>query len=94
MKKFFLILLVLAFAVAGVAGALAVVPHGHDEDFDHSKHASCPVYQAQLQGTNALIPSMVFLVFVSLVLFFLKTSSFVCPPSFSFLFSSLRAPPA
>ena len=45
MKKLFIILLVIVFALTGVCAALSVLPHVHGHDFDHSKHSTCPVFQ-------------------------------------------------
>lgn len=47
-SKFIAVLLTVAVVLAGGAQALAVVPHVHGHDADHSAHSTCPVHQAQL----------------------------------------------
>lgn len=92
MKKSLAFLTVLAVLLFGVAGALAVIPHGHGDDFDHSKHASCPVYQAGLHAPAFALFSAVFA-------FFLITAArhVSSEPRFFFFthltYTSLRAPP-
>ena len=93
MKKSLSILAIAAIVFLGVVGALAVVPHTHGNDFDHSKHATCPVYQFSLQGFNAVFTSFSIATVLFQFCYFvsLKKNSFLR----SYLsFVSSRAPPA
>jgi hypothetical protein len=92
MKKFFVILGVLAIACVSVTGALAVVPHGHDGDLDHSRHTACPVYQAGLHSLECVSPVFSFFIAFLFLCFFKEKHT----PSFPRIFRShslLRAPP-
>lgn len=92
MKKFLVLILLAAVALAGGAAALAVVPHCHEDDLDHSRHGDCAVHQAQgfLLGTAV----------VALTLFhaplresFEPTARAFFSPSFLSNPRDLRAPP-
>lgn len=54
-KRMFSVLLVAAVCGFSASSALAVLPHTHGEDQNHSKHATCPVHQAAHQGFHAAI---------------------------------------
>ena len=53
MKKKLSLLLVASILFFGVVGALAVVPHVHGKDFNHSQHETCPVYQFGIGHVHA-----------------------------------------
>jgi len=93
MKKSLAFLILLSVLSMGMAGALSIVPHTHGNDFDHSKHAACPIYQVGLHGLEAAISSfysaVIFsLVFLHLILAHRPINTF---PAQIF---SVRAPPA
>lgn len=93
MKKFLVCLSVLAIACVSITGALAIVPHGHGDDLDHSQHESCPVYQAGLQSTVFIVAVWAFALFLHVAVRHESREPF-------FLFftrltpASLRAPPS
>jgi len=92
MKKFFSVLTIVAVISLGVVGALAVVPHVHGKDLDHSKHETCPVYQFSLQNLNAAIASFISAAVLFLFFYFIHVrKSFSFAQHFSSV--SLRAPP-
>ena len=93
MKKFLAVLAVLAIACVSVTGALAVIPHAHGSDFDHSQHKTCPVHQVGLSGVQAA--------FVQALIFFFTLAAcslvFISKAFNEHFFSStlfLRGPPA
>jgi hypothetical protein len=93
MKKIWACLTVIALLYAGIAGGLAVVPHGHGDDLDHSRHASCPIYQASLhapQATEVAVQTFVVFLVFSFLAALLKSTPFIA----SFFYFPLRGPPA
>ena len=92
MKKSFLIFLIVVFALAGVASALTIVPHVHGNDFNHSKHHECPVYQA---GKICLMAQL--FIFAALFVFLVSRRYFFHETAFfNFVLTSLyflRGPP-
>lgn len=46
MKKSLAVLAIVAVFSLGIIGALAIVPHIHGDDTDHSKNQGCAVHQA------------------------------------------------
>ena len=92
MKKLLAVVSIVAVLFLGVVGALAVIPHTHGNDYNHSKHESCPVYQFGVQKIHATEASVVVfsLVFVLQFVLFQETRSF---SGVYRLFSYLRSPP-
>jgi len=92
MKKFLAVFAVSAVLLASGLAGLSVLPHSHGNDFDHSQHKSCAVYQFSLGHTDALASSatLIFTLFILLRLFLpemrISTQCF-------FQFHPLRAPP-
>ncbi len=87
------VLAVLAVVLFGIGAGLSILPHVHGNDFDHSQHKSCPVYQIGLHSTD-IVSASVFAFIVLFVLVFsvneIFNSDFLCP----FLhYFHLRAPP-
>lgn len=92
MKKVFSILLVAGVLCVGLTGALAVVPHVHGRDFNHSQHETCPVHQLSLHPLHLASVEAAFLVVFLAACFGRIFSAKVFPFVFhEFLF--LRAPP-
>ena len=58
MKKFLVVLTILAVVCLGVLGALAIAPHAHGNDLNHSHHKDCPVYQFGLGNVHADIAAV------------------------------------
>lgn len=93
MKKLLTLLTIAAIICLGVLGALAVVPHTHGNDLNHSHHKDCPIYQfglgnvhADITAVNAVIALFLF----SYLIAFQKTLPIVVSGKISFL----RGPPA
>ena len=93
MKKCLAGLSIVAVLFLGIVGALAVIPHTHGHDVDHSKHQSCPVYQFGIQNTHAAVDDAVVFSFVFVFCFILFTECQKFSGA-SVLFSRLRAPAA
>ena len=93
MRKLLAVLSIVAVLFLGIVGALAVVPHTHGNDYNHSKHENCPVYQFGVQKVHATeAAAVVFsLVFVLQFILFQENHSFL---GIHHLFSYLRGPPA
>lgn len=92
MKRIVSVIFVLCVASAALVGGLAVLPHAHDHDFDHSQHKSCPVYQAGLHVSDATVIIHGFAFFIVALALITQSSSGI--PSRVFHHSSyLRAPP-
>lgn len=92
MKKFLSGIFIVLFAAGSVVAGLNVLPHAHGQDFDHSQHKTCPVYQAgqaAFFAEEAVAQVLVFSLFVSFILFSKEKHSEFSPE----IFSSLRAPP-
>jgi hypothetical protein len=92
MKKLLTIAAIFAIVLLGITGALAVIPHAHGDDFDHSKHQTCPVYQAGLHAPALALFGVVFSLFLA------AASRYVSGEPLFFFFTrlthtSLRAPP-
>ena len=92
MKKFLAALAIAAIFSLAIVGALAIVPHTHGSDLNHSKHSTCPVYQFGLHGFQAAF-SVFYLVFVLGAAAFFLPHDFDTGFGFSGYFSLLRAPP-
>lgn len=92
LKKLLVVAAVTGVVALGVLGALAVVPHAHGHDYNHSSHEACPVHQAALLSVHAVVFAAVVVVFAVLVSFRREHRlSFVrFSPD---LFLRLRAPP-
>ncbi len=94
MKKILSALTILAVVALGVTGALAVIPHVHSHDLNHSQHTTCPVYQASVGHLDAGLAETPAPFFIEFVFAFLVLLPFFFTSS---VFSSdvrLRAPPA
>ncbi len=85
-------LLFLSILSVGMVGALSAVPHVHGDDFDHSKHASCPIHQLGQHGFQADIGGFVTAIAFSFAfyLFLFIALPIVTSPT---RFFSVRAPP-
>ena len=93
MKKKLSLLLVTSILFFGVVGALAVIPHVHGKDFNHSHHETCPVYQFGIGNVHADVSQADVIVAFLLLCFLIeiqKSSAVVFLRSFA----HLRAPPA
>jgi hypothetical protein len=92
MRKFLSVLGILAVLCVSVTGALAVIPHGHGDDLDHSKHAACPIFQAGILSAGFILATVGFA-----ALFYKAARHISIEPSFFFFtrstYASLRAPP-
>ena len=91
-RKCLAALAIIGVLALGIVGALAVVPHAHDKDYNHSRHETCPVYQFGLSNVHADL----FHVDVILALFlfgFLIETQKSLSIFFSRSFAYLRAPP-
>jgi hypothetical protein len=86
------LLLFLSILSVGMVGALSVVPHVHGDDFDHSKHASCPIHQLGQHGFQAVIDGFGTAIAISFAFYLLV---FIDLPVISLptRFFSVRAPP-
>ncbi len=92
MKKFLAVVTIVFILFLGVVGALSVIPHAHGNDFDHSKHQNCPVYQFSLHAFGALLTVFKITTIVFFLFYLLRVrDSF--STDFSYRFSFLRAPP-
>ncbi len=92
MKKFLAVLTVVFILFLGVVGALSVIPHAHGNDFDHSKHQNCPVYQFSLHAFGA-VPTVFKITAIVFFLFYLLRAQDSFSTDFSHRFSFLRDPP-
>ncbi len=92
MKRFLAVLTVVFILLLGMVGALSVIPHSHGNDFDHSKHQTCPVYQFGLHAFGATV-AVFKITAIFLILFYLLNVGDSFPVDFSYRFNSLRAPP-
>lgn len=92
MKKFLAVLTVVFILLLGMLGALSVIPHAHENDLDHSKHQSCPVYQFGLHAFGAAL-TVFEITAVFLILFYVLNIGDSFPIDFSYRFHFLRAPP-
>lgn len=93
MKKFLAGLVICSVVVLGIIGALAVIPHVHGNDTDHSQHETCPIHQFNLIHTGATVATVFTLIFIFLAAYLeIVKKSFVYTSVH--LFASLRAPPA
>ena len=93
MKKVLAVLLVCFVVMLALLGALSVFPHVHGNDFDHSAHKSCPVYQFSLHESGAIVVMFCFFVVPFFVGYLTRVKQRLsvqpsCP------FAPLRAPPA
>jgi hypothetical protein len=93
MKKFLAGFVLCSVVVLGIIGALAVIPHVHGNDTDHSQHETCPVHQFNLIHTGATVAAVFVLTFI-----FLAACLEIVKKSFIYIsvrsFALLRAPPA
>ena len=92
MKKFFVVLTVLAVICLGILGGLAALPHAHDNDLDHSQHKDCPVYQFGLGNVHADI-AVINAVIVLFLFLFCTTFQTSLPVVVSGKSTLLRSPP-
>ena len=91
-KKLLSVQTILGIVCLGVLGALAVIPHTHGNDLNHSHHKDCPVYQFGLGHTAA--DSSVVNVIIALFLFsYLVAFQKTLPIIVSGKISLLRGPP-
>jgi len=54
-KKICAGLSVAAILVSAFLAGLAVIPHVHERDLDHSQHKSCPVYQKSFHSADGIV---------------------------------------
>ncbi len=93
LRKPLALLLFLSILSVGMVGALSVIPHVHGDDFNHSKHASCPIHQLVQHGFQAVIGGFgtaIVFSFVVCLLVFIDRPVIALP----IRFFSVRAPPA
>ncbi len=92
-KKFLVYLAIAAVALSAGLSGLAILPHTHGEDSDHSQNAGCVVYQYEQSHANdfAQISAVVFILLLGVVGSLLTKKA--APVSFTRHFASLRAPP-
>jgi len=91
-KKTLAVLLVCFVVLLALLGALSVLPHAHGNDFDHSTHKSCPVYQFSLHDSAAILVTFCFIVAGFFVGYLIPAQEFfLIQPSHRF--ASPRAPP-
>ena len=92
MRKCLSLFVIIAVVALGLVGALALVPHSHGTDTDHSRHQTCPIYQFSLAhiGVHTLSLEVIAALFVSC--FFIAVRK-VKTYDFDLFFLSLRAPP-
>jgi hypothetical protein len=92
-KKFLALLIILLIFAFGAVGALSVVPHAHGNDFDHSQHSSCPIYQFSVHGFNA-ITSLFRAIVILLATFYIPFNKMSFSPIVYHPIILSRAPPA
>lgn len=92
-KKAFVILVIGCVVCLALIGALSVVPHTHGNDFNHSTHQSCPIYQfsihplqVALQASGVVIATFFFLSYIGFAEFLFHHTNL-------FLTTRLRSPP-
>jgi len=91
-KKALVVLAIFAVVCLGVVDALAVIPHTHGHDLNHSHHETCPVFQLSLCNVHADVfhLNVIITLFLLSYLIEFQKSLFVI---FSRSFAYLRAPP-
>ena len=92
MKKVLSVLLIAAVIILAFMGALAVIPHVHGSDTDHSSHKICPVYQVSLYSLDMTVFAAVSLFLIFLIQFF-KAKKNLFGYYFFYTTLSSRAPP-
>ncbi len=93
MRKSLSVLAVIAIIFAALGGALAVIPHTHGKDVDHSHHSSCPLYQISLHHFEAFVAALkIAVAFLFLSFLLLREVHLFHAPSPCSAY--LRAPPA
>ncbi len=92
-KNFFAVILACALVFIGGEAALVALPHSHGDDFDHSHHGACPVYQLASHSVD-FSTAAAFVFAVALAFAFFKFE--ILPVFFSPVFASRssRGPPA
>ena len=93
MKKFLAALAIVAVMGFGIVGALAVIPHTHGKDFNHSQHQTCPVYQFGISNVHADVSHVDFIVALFIFCFLIEFQKSV-PVFFTRSLTHPRAPPA
>ncbi len=89
----FILCVAAAILFSAFLGALAVVPHAHGHDLDHSSHKSCPVHQKGLHSSDAVFLTAALWTSISLFRLPAETlSSFELSEAVALHLS--RAPPA
>ena len=92
MKKALSLVVILSVLFLGIVGALAVIPHVHGKDFNHSQHETCPVYQFGIGNVHADVFHVDVIVALFLFCFLIEIQK-ILPVFFSRSFAHLRAPP-
>mgnify|MGYP001608714618 CR=1 len=92
MKKSLAVLILLSVLSMGLVGALSIVPHVHGDDFDHSKHTACPIYQVGIHGLEAVVTGFLSVFVFSAIVFLLFFTDRPIVVFSSRVFSG-RAPP-
>ena len=93
MKKTLSLAIVLSVLFFGIVGALAVIPHVHGKDFNHSQHETCPVYQFGVSNVHADISCAAVIIALFLFCFLIEIKKSL-PVFFSHSSAHSRAPPA
>jgi hypothetical protein len=93
MKRILSVFFIVCAVSMALMGGLAVLPHAHGHDFDHSQHKACPVYQLSLHSHDGLAAeSAVFVVLFAFTFLAGVRPKLISEPQRYFL--SPRAPPA
>ena len=93
MRKALSVVVVSSVLFFGVVGALAVIPHVHGKDFNHSQHETCPVYQFGISNVHADVSHVSVIIALFLFCFLIKIQKRL-PIFFSRSLAHPRAPPA
>jgi len=91
-KKAFVVLVIGCVLCFALIGALSVVPHTHGNDFNHSTHKTCPIYQFSLHPLQVALQAGVVIAAVFFLSYILFTE-FLFPHANLFLTTRLRSPP-
>ena len=90
-KKLSLFIAASVFAL-GIVGALAVVPHVHGKDFNHSQHQTCPIYQFGIGNVHADVSHAAVIIALFIFCFLIEIRK-VSHTFFSRSSAHSRAPP-
>ncbi len=91
-KKIAVVLFTALFVSLTGTSALGIIPHVHGDDFDHSKHASCPIYQVSLHPIQVALQAGV-VIAAAFFLFYIFFTQSLFPHTDLFLTTRPRSPP-